>query len=286
MLRAKSQIGAKSMRMNFSASEKALPNTPEYEEKRKLKREVKRASKADILGTRKTDWNQSVHVTPSCTERTSCQVPKHDPTLFQYNYRAETLPRPNMRFVATPGLHNFDHTRLHPGYKPEDSQIPPAARCAEIPVHASLESKASWQPSTEIDRRALDKASRVNDARCVRNSRRKNAVIVREGYVGPVERESMRMERLREEREAKRNGTWQEPPAPSPNANNAAEDATSEPPRRSKSRKYKEYYNDGVYEYSQIAGGYVWSCSMNPNPEFRGSCYKIRNPDAWNFASP
>jgi hypothetical protein len=56
--------------------------------------------------------------------------------------------------------------------------------------------------------------------------------------------------------------------------------------RKRTNRKYKEYFNDGVYEYNEKEGCMVWSCSMNPNRDFRGSSFVVRNPDAWNFASP
>lgn len=273
------------MRMNFTTLEKAIPDAPEHKERREAKREVKRMSKKDVLGLRKTPWEQSVNTTSKTTERQSCQIPKHDPTLFQYNYRAEVLPKPNMQFVSKPGAHDFDHTKLYPDYTPERSSIPPASRAGELDVHPDLMNKKNWNSSTYLDHKSLREEVEARSLRCMRNSRQKNAIIVREGYVGPVEREKLRMERFRAEREAKRNGTWQEPAAPAPASNNV-DDGYTAPPRKSKSRKYKEYYNDGVYEYSKIADGYVWSCSMNPNPEFKGSCFKIRNPDAWNFASP
>mmetsp|Transcript_3416 Transcript_3416/g.4937 ORF Transcript_3416/g.4937 Transcript_3416/m.4937 type:complete len:100 (+) Transcript_3416:168-467(+) len=99
------------------------------------------------------------------------------------------------------------------------------------------------------------------------------------------------MEKLRKEKELRLSGN-QHGDKVQKKAKNESTSETIKPfekdhhHRRAPSRKYKEYYNDGVWEYSKFEQQYVWSCSMNSNPEFRGSCYKVRNPDAWNFASP
>jgi len=101
-----------------------------------------------------------------------------------------------------------------------------------------------------------------------------------QGYKTPTQLEVIRMQELRAEKERRLNGET---------GGKKRDTAISKPGNHSNSKRqgqFKEFYNDGVYEFSEIAGCHVWSCSMNPNPEFKGSGYKVKNPHAWNFASP
>jgi len=291
-LQKKMRIGSIHGRMNYSLSERAFHASDLHEENRRKKLDVKSSSKPDLLGLSKATWNTSVDPEISICVRRRRQNHKHDPAVFNYNFRAEVVPKPNLRFLPKPGRHDFDHTTLRRDYTLEDSKIRPAFRIRELDVNPNLDDKRNWQHSTEVDRKELEKVDRISMARCLRNTKRRNIVIKREGYVGPVERERIRMQKLREEREVARENeehddaplfTNKQPPFTN---TDAADEEFLRIPRRKNSKKYKEHFNDGVWEFSQIEKTHVWSCSMNPNPEFRGSSYRIRNPSAWNFASP
>ena len=51
------------------------------------------------------------------------------------------------------------------------------------------------------------------------------------------------------------------------------------------SRKYKVFYHDGVWDPKLGKNG-AWSDNMAEKKSDPGPCYKIVNPDAWNFAGP
>lgn len=193
--------------------------------------------------------------------------------------------------MPTSGRQNFNERQLHTDLKDEHTIIKPAKRTEELAVHPSLNEKDQWNHSTTFDRADDEKRAREAGKQSLRHSRKKNKKLDSEGYLTPVMREAKRMAEIRAARQKKngRGGNSLASPrqeAPKRADNDDEPSSISQFKRKTPSRKYKEYYNDGVYEYSKIEERMVWSCSMNPNPEFRGSCYKVRNPEAWNWASP
>lgn len=288
------KIGSIHGRLNYKLEERAFSKEDYHESNRQKKIEAKRWARKDVLGLEKPEWDFSVGPQDVSTVRRQRQISQHDPTLYKYNYRAEVLPKPSDKFVPRCGRQNFDQRRLHKELRKEHTKIVPSKRISEMPVHPALENKMSWDNSTTINRNKLDQHSELTRRHAKKNSRAKSERLKKEGYLTPAERETQRMEKLREKREKRIKGISEEVKSSESkekegrfgHVENANAGESTAHKRNVPSRKYKEFYNDGVYEYSEIEGCKVWSCSMNPDPEFRGSCYRVRNPDAWNWASP
>jgi hypothetical protein len=136
-----------------------------------------------------------------------------------------------------------------------------------------------------LDAREVRRRAQEQQVRCTKNSHKQQQFLLTQ-YATPKQREIENMARLREEKALRLSGKGSKANARSASATRNTNTLAQQNTRKRTNRKYKEYFNDGVWEYNEAEGCNVWSCSMNPNRDFRGSAYVVRNPDAWNFASP
>jgi hypothetical protein len=291
-------VGGAHAKVNYRAAERAFRDADVPARARAARAAAAAAARPALLSGARAEWSHATSAGEQRSVRRSNQISAHDPTLFRFSHRAEVLPKSDPEYCPRPGPHQFAARRaLFPNKSDADFHIGASKRLEEVPSHPRLASLQPWDLSSAVDRAALERSGRELHVASQRRSRAKSRTISREGYVDPVQQQTHLMHELRKVKEARRRlgddakpSTAPEPDTGAAAAAAAAASAASAEPqslrRKATSRRYKVFYNDGVYEFNKLEGCHVWSCSMNANPNFRGSCFKVRNPDAWNFASP
>jgi hypothetical protein len=293
-------VGSVHAKVQYRGTDRAFRDADVPAQARAARAAVVAASQPGLLSGARPEWS---HATSGLGEqrsvRRSNQISAHDPTLFRFSHRAEVLPKSDPAYWPRPGPHQFAARRaLFPNKSDADFRISASKRVEEFPSHPRLAALRPWDFSSAVDAAALERSGRELHVASQRRSRAKSHAISLEGYVDPVQQQTQLTHELRKAKEARRRlGDDAKPStAPQPDTGaatavasvaTAAAAAQSQSHRRKPtSRRYKVFYNDGVYEFNKLEGCHVWSCSMNADPNFRGSCFKVRNPDAWNFASP
>jgi hypothetical protein len=108
-------------------------------------------------------------------------------------------------------------------------------------------------------------------------------------YINPVEREKRYMRTMRDRVQLDRStpAAQQERDREAKSQVEDLGSTTLEPrfPSTTVSRKYKVFYHDGVWDPKLGKNG-AWSDNMAEDRNDPGPCFKLVNPDAWNFASP
>ena len=240
-----------------------------------LNDQVKKASKPDILGIHPPAWNQSVVTREKICERKMRQLSAYDLPVYKYNYRAEVLPKTMTDYIPKSSKLQFDARTLSRGNHSESRPV--SKRTEEMPVHPALATKPKWNLSTEVVPRERAGRAALDEERRSANTRTHNGTL--KGYKTPVQIERARMTRLRQEKVDRAKGIV---PASERRVEHKAPTVKTVF-AKNPSRRYKKYYNDGVWEFSKIENAMVWSCSMNTDKDFRGSSHTVVNPDAFNF---
>lgn len=148
------KIGSVHSKLNYKTGETVFHKDDVPQDKRERKAQVIRSKFSKVLSCSQPEWNISNKIDqPGCYKR-NCQVSKHDPTIYQYNYRAETLLQTDQAYVPQPRKFELDRTKLASEagkFKVHsDRSKLVRKRTEEMKVHPKLHGKDEWDGSTVV----------------------------------------------------------------------------------------------------------------------------------------
>ncbi|ETI56727.1 hypothetical protein L914_00772 [Phytophthora nicotianae] len=164
-LHAKKRIGGKDTPMSYSFEERVFGPGDTAPHKAAAKLEMVETLRSRILSSEKPQWDQStsnwenMQMTGKCYKRTNINAERNPAHMFNYNYRAEKLPKKNP--THKPKSNRFNTGILEVALKDEyvgeafgDKRVMKGiAKCTEeLPNHPDLRDARPWNQSVELTR--------------------------------------------------------------------------------------------------------------------------------------
>eukprot|EP00501_MAST-03F_sp_TOSAG23-6_P002286 GSMAST32.ASY1.ANO1.2387.1 assembled CDS len=293
--RAKFQIGScRGDRIHYPKNESVFHISDIPEKARLAKEYVLQSKRKDILQVRRKLWNSTT--TRNQNERcfnSSNQQKANDPPLqgMKYNFRAEVLPRKNLKFRPKASKFELDQSLFDSVAKQPQRQH----WGGEMPNHPKLLKKTIWNNCvsfTETEKRKqMELFEKHRKRRTIKNNKQMSR---QKQYLSPqqqfrklqkVRRENLVANSLKQQTIVR--DKWGAPITQRVSTPNSQEDDFSYKPRKftpSISRKFKNYSHSGVWEYNEVCQ--KWIDTGSEIKQSKGDIVTIVDPDAYNFSSP
>jgi hypothetical protein len=232
-------------------------------------------------------WNQSSQPDNIIIQKRSRENSDHDRShMYQYNYRSEVLPEKNLMHIPNASKWKVNTipadviesvttakagSRLLSGsYK----------RTQEMPVNPKLEGKKEWCPdSKQTKAEIMKRIARTTELARQSSEKGKNALDPDE-YMNPQERYEKFKDGVRI---LKATGLTRGYAA---NMNAKEEIPKHNRLAKEYSRKERTFHHSGVYEYNKTEDLWMWSDTGSFELEGPGDVTRVKDPFAYNLASP
>eukprot|EP00743_Colponemidia_sp_Colp-15_P001980 GILK01002153.1.p1 GENE.GILK01002153.1~~GILK01002153.1.p1 ORF type:complete len:295 (+),score=31.52 GILK01002153.1:272-1156(+) len=274
-LKKKFRIGSTHAdKINYTNDQKVFHEDDVPLSVKEAKRKVVESKKTDILGVRPATWKASVR--PESAEDSDLR---------------RTLLKVRAGLMDAP-----------PAAANRSQSVPRSSQRLDL---STAPSDRPWNCSTAQDVKERSTLFEQFDRTC-RTSSGRIAKTIEPKYTPPIQRQKQLMESLRQEKEQTvevRHKIREEYLFLNPSASEAKSTAAvhrilhetrrkeehAEGKRNQKpdmtlttiSRRYKEFYHPGIWEFSNIEHRHGWSCCMNFKKDSQGCSYSVQNPDSW-----
>jgi hypothetical protein len=232
-------------------------------------------------------WNNSNQPENIIAIKRSRENSDHDRSnMYQYNYRAEVLPPKNVMHIPNPGkwgVTSFSKELI------ESIEMQKAGsrllqgqykRTEEMPVNPKLEGKSEWSKESRASRQELISRAKKQSEASKRSSVRGMQSLDPEEYLTPQEKY-----------ESFRDGVRTLKTAGLTKGYIASLNAKEDIPKHNRlakesSSKERTFHHSGVYEYNRTEDLWMWSDTGSFDMEGPGDITRVRDPLAYNLASP
>ncbi|KAJ8607166.1 hypothetical protein CTAYLR_007336 [Chrysophaeum taylorii] len=278
-LKSKFQIGSCRGPLNYSQTETVFHPDDVPREKRGNKAQVHKWKRGGVSAGEKPLWNDSIMMCSAGTRRVRVNSEHDRPNMYRYNYRAEQLPPKNLEFVPKP--HKFRVIALSAEKKKRisdlkalDPVLAGRSKCTEeMPVHRGLRNKPAWNGSSCVVAAEFREAGERTTQRAKVNSIKAKSRL--RTYTAPHKLPTLKL------RSQARDPADDDEDAPSRQCGGGGNRLATRPTKLARS-----FEHSGVFEFNGLEGQWMWSDTASFARESPGDVVKVKNPNAYNFASP